>query len=265
MQIKPQDKQRNYLLNSTPSFSVCIATYNGERFIHQQLKSILDQITADDEIIIVDDASSDNTLYEIKKLNDSRIKLIELNKNIGHVGAFEKALERISNDIVYFADQDDIWASKKHTEVADKFFKEIDSCLVVHSLSSINEDGIILNDSWLQFSNTNKRGYKFLLSEFLQAKVFGSASAFKRDLLKIMLPFPKFVYAHDHWLSICASFSGQTSFMRDKLVFRRIHENNVTPNDGLNIFFKIKYRLIFIYLIIIAHFRFFKRGTKNER
>jgi glycosyltransferase involved in cell wall biosynthesis len=244
--------------------SVCIATYNGEKFIAQQLKSILNQLKLNDEIIIVDDASSDKTLDEIRKINDSRIKLTTLNKNIGHVLAFEKALERTSNEIIYFSDQDDVWLSEKCIKVLDKFSTEIDSCLVVHSLSSINDEGMLISDNWLALPEANEKGFKFLLSELFQSKIFGSASAFKSNLLQIILPFPKFVYAHDHWLSICASLTGNTSFMSDNLVYRRIHDNNVTPRDGLNIFYKIKYRLIFIYLIIVAYLRIFLRGYKNE-
>tara|TARA_B100000780_G_C21126955_1_gene457742 strand:- start:2470 stop:3270 length:801 start_codon:yes stop_codon:yes gene_type:complete len=254
------DLQKN-LYNS----SVCIATYNGEKFIAQQLVSILNQLKPNDEIIIVDDASSDRTLNEIRKINDSRIELIVLDINIGHVLAFEKALEKTNNEIIYFSDQDDVWSSQKCIKVLDKFYKENDSCLVVHSLSSINKEGKLISDNWLALPEVNKKGYKFLLSELFQSKIFGSAAAFKSTLLQIILPFPKFVYAHDHWLSICAGLTGNTSFMSENLVDRRIHDNNVTPRDGLNFFFKIKYRLIFIYLIIVACLRIFQRGYKNER
>lgn len=263
MQLK-HSNNRNDLLDKTPNFSICMATHNGESFVLKQLKSIADQISAKDEIIIVDDASYDNTLSEIQKLNDHRVKLIKLDKNVGHVRAFEKALEKTNNEIIYFADQDDIWTFNKHLKVSDKFAKETDACLVVHSLSLINEEDAMLNENWLQFSDLNINGYRLMLSEFFHAKVFGSSAAFKRDLLNLMLPFPKFVYAHDHWLTICASFCGQTSFMEDRLVLRRIHEKNITPINGLGIFLKIKYRLIFIYLIIVARYRMLKR-YKNER
>ena len=253
------DLQKN-LYNS----SVCIATYNGERFIAQQLTSILNQLKPNDEIIIVDDASSDRTLDEIRKIKDSRIELIVLEKNIGHVLAFEKALEKINNEIIYFSDQDDVWFPQKYTKILDKFSSEIDSCLIVHSLSSINNEGELIFKNWLALPEINKKGFKFLLSELFQSKIFGSASAFKSNLLDIMLPFPRFVYAHDHWLSICASLTGNTSFIPDNLVYRRIHGNNVTPKDGLNFFYKIKYRLIFIYLIMVAYLRIFHRGLKNE-
>ena len=86
-----------------------MASYNGESFIVEQIDSILKQIGTYDELIIVDDCSTDKTLSLLKNINDSRIRLFQTDKNVGHIGAFEMALSRASNDIIFLSHQDDIW------------------------------------------------------------------------------------------------------------------------------------------------------------
>ena len=82
------------------SVSVCMATYNGEQFIEQQLVSILSQIDKRDEVILVDDASTDRTLKLVKDLADDRIKIVALENNVGHVKAFEIAISSASKEII---------------------------------------------------------------------------------------------------------------------------------------------------------------------
>ena len=91
------------------SISVCIATYNGEKFIQKQIKSILSQISLNDEVIVVDDLSSDNTVKIIESLNDKRIKIYLNNKNQREVYSFNRAIELAKNNFIFLSDQDDIW------------------------------------------------------------------------------------------------------------------------------------------------------------
>ena len=93
--------------------SVCMATYNGEKYIHRQLVSILNQIDFDDEVIISDDSSTDNTLSIVKQFDDHRIQVFTNQGVSGPVGNFESALFRASGDYIILADQDDFWLPKK--------------------------------------------------------------------------------------------------------------------------------------------------------
>ena len=106
--------------------SVCIATYNGEKYIKAQLESILAQIGQDDEIIVSDDNSTDNTISEIESLNDNRIKVKKNRKTIKKESQhkvfqlmdkirlnFENALVEAKGDYIFLADQDDIWKEDK--------------------------------------------------------------------------------------------------------------------------------------------------------
>lgn len=230
--------------------SVCMATYNGERFVCEQIASILKQIDTNDELVIVDDCSTDKTVSLIKSTNDSRIRLFQMDKNIGHVGAFEIALSKANNDIIFLSDQDDIWRSDKYRTILQEFESDQKLTLVVHSLSAIDADGGVISDNWLSLRSTGRYGFQLLLAEFIKPRVFGSASAFRRVLLDVILPFPDFLYAHDHWLVIIVAINGRYKFLSERLVSRRIHANNVTPRSGLGIIKKIYYRLIFIGLVI---------------
>ena len=83
------------------NISVCMASYNGEKFIKRQIISILSQLSKKDELIIIDDASTDNTISIIKKINDNRIKLSVNEKNIGPVNTFNKALNSAKNELIF--------------------------------------------------------------------------------------------------------------------------------------------------------------------
>jgi len=241
-----------------------MATFNGEKFIDAQLLSILHQIGVNDEVIIID-CSNDSTVQKIKQIDDCRVRLIVMPETVGHVRAFEEALENAVNEIIFFSDQDDIWSDDKYIKVLTRFSKEKSPCLVVHSLSTMNENGDLISDQWLSLPETSIGGFKFLLRELLKPRVFGSAAALKRNVLKIMLPFPKGVYAHDHWLTICAGITGHSDFIKDILVYRRVHNNNLTLVGGLNYYLKICYRLFFTYLVFVAYFRIFFWSYKDGK
>ncbi|MCG2791916.1 MAG: glycosyltransferase, partial [Weeksellaceae bacterium] len=105
--------------------SVCLATYNGEKYLEAQIKSILKQLSVDDELIISDDRSTDNTISVINKFDDNRIKIfINKNKN-GVAHNFENALLKATGDYIFLSDQDDIWADNK-VDVLLKELKEYD-------------------------------------------------------------------------------------------------------------------------------------------
>ena len=93
--------------------SVCIATYNGEKYIKEQLLSILPQLGKKDEVIISDDHSTDNTLDIVKGLNDNRIKIVMNNREKGYTSNFENALSYAIGDYIFLSDQDDIWQEDK--------------------------------------------------------------------------------------------------------------------------------------------------------
>ena len=111
--------------------SVCMATYNGSEFIKRQLDSIVQQLDTTDEVIIVDDNSTDGTTKIIlDNYSSNQVKLIKNNKNIGSIGSFEKAMSKASGEFIFLADQDDIWFDNKVEVMMDLFKTGAD--LIVH-------------------------------------------------------------------------------------------------------------------------------------
>ena len=118
--------------------SVCIPTYNGGKFIRQQLGSILSQLSNDDEIIISDDSSTDNTLEIINSFNDKRIKVLENNTFHSPIYNLENALKQAGGDYIFLSDQDDEWMLNKISVVMEHLKS---ANLVVHDAQVVDGEG----------------------------------------------------------------------------------------------------------------------------
>jgi len=232
--------------------SVCMATYNGERFINEQLKSIMSQIDQNDEVIIIDDDSKDNTVIMVENFNDERIKIFKNETNQGHVYSFNRAITLASNDFIFLADQDDIWIPGR-VNLMKKKLKETNALVLSSNFDLLTADGSIKSfnnslhaqDSTKTFNNilgifTGKRGY------------YGCAMAFHKKLTNIVLPIPTFAETHDLWIAMAANLLKANIHIEEKTLIRRIHNNNVSLSSR-NLFQKIKSRfLYFITLIYIS-------------
>ena len=99
-----------------PNISVCMTVYNGAEFIRQQIQSVLDELTGDDELIIHDDLSTDETVKVVAEfVADRRVKFRKNEKKLGVVKNFERTLQEARGDYVFLCDQDDIWFPEKLT------------------------------------------------------------------------------------------------------------------------------------------------------
>ena len=206
--------------------SICMATYNGERYIKQQLSSILPQIGADDEIVISDDGSTDKTIDIIQSLNDHRIRIINGPGKGSPVPNFEQVLSAAKGEIIFTVDQDDVWHHDKvcetlqHLQVADCI---ISDCRVVDA------KGVVISESFYQVNQT-KRGKWYNL--LIHNGYLGCCMAFKRNILEKALPFPPHTPQHDIWLGNVAAFHFRTLFIDDKLIDYRRHTGNASPTAG---------------------------------
>jgi len=201
--------------------SVCLATYNGEKYIEQQIDSILCQISDEDEIIVSDDGSTDNTLKILKKYNDSRIKIIKNNLRKGVIGNFENALKEAKGRYVFLADQDDIWLPNKVKTALSKL-KNYD---FVFSNASIIDNNF--NTLGILYSNKNNCGF---INNLIKNKFIGATIAFKSSLLKKALPFPTYIPMHDQWLGLLAELHGRTFYIEEPLILYRRHGNNTSSS-----------------------------------
>ena len=203
--------------------SIVMTVYNGQKHLAEQLDSFLNQSYLPHEIIISDDCSTDNTLQLLEKYKNNikiNIKIYKNTKNIGFTKNFEKAISKSSGDIVFLSDQDDIWYHNKIETIIKKF----------NTNQKIN---LIIHDAHLVNTNLKKTGLTALSqvnSGFSNDDVFitGALTAFKRDILKFFLPFPKKLLGHDGYMHFIARSLGTRMVINNKLQIIRRHENNTS-------------------------------------
>ena len=203
--------------------SIAMATYNGEKFLSQQLDSILVQTYTNLEIIICDDCSTDATCHILEQYcnMDARIKFFKNEYNLGLVKNFERTFSFCSGEYIALCDQDDIWLPNK----IEVLLQNIKNCDLVHS------DAILIDDenSTIQksFSSyANKDSSKDFLDYMFSNNVTGCTAMFKKSLLYDNLPFPNSVHVHDWWLAILAAKKSCIAYVDEPLVLYRQHNNN---------------------------------------
>jgi glycosyltransferase involved in cell wall biosynthesis len=235
------------------SISVCIASYNGGLYIKDQLNSILSEIESNDELIIVDDCSKDNTVEIIKDFNDDRIKIYQNETNRGHVYTFAKAIEIANNDLIFLSDQDDIW-EKGRINTFKHYFEETNVVLISSNFSMFNDNNVI-NMKYPLLYNDSSRYIRNIYGILLGKRAyFGCAMAFRKILKDKILPIPNYVESHDLWIALAANIMKSNLHIEEITLRRRIHDNNVT-NTNRKIISKIKTRFYFM-LRAICHLNY---------
>lgn len=206
--------------------SVAMAVYNGEKYIKKQIDSILEQLDYDDELIISYNDSNDNTLNIIHdyKKNDRRVKCV-LCREKGVIPNFNNALNNTTGDIIYLADQDDVWEPLKVAKI-NSALKDTDNHieLVLHNYSSIDADGVRIDGDLFKRRNVRKGIFRNIIKNSYQ----GCCMAFNRKVLDVAFPVPQNVPMHDQWIGLCAEKTGDVLFYDEPLIQYRKHGNNVS-------------------------------------
>ena len=225
-------------VNNDLTISIAMCTYNGARFLQEQLDSFSSQSRLPDEVVICDDCSSDNTveiLNEWAKTVSFTVKIIQNEKNLGYEQNFPKAISLCSSDIIFCSDQDDAWAPDKLEKMAAVFEKHSETGVVYcdglcidsqgNSLnrlaSAISLPGMLYGRPYYLYWNPVKRGMHFL----------GCCCSIRKSLWDKISPYPK-SYAHDQWIFLAGAAISKIEYLPDTLTHYRLHESNtsaVTP------------------------------------
>ena len=228
--------------------SVCMATYNGAKYIKEQLESILCQLSEDDEVIVSDDGSTDGTIDIIMSYHDNRVKVLH---HISSPGSsfvkatrnFENALLHAHGDYIFLADQDDVWHKNKVSVCSSYLDKYM---LIQHDQTLIgNSYGYPLHV---------KSIHKLFFLNLFDLSFKGCCIAFRRELLQKVLPVPKPVIVHDAWIGCWGYLLGSYVSINDELIDYRVHGKNVSIGTRNRFYYKILYRLQICYCLFKRSF-----------
>lgn len=201
---------------------MAMATYNGEKYIEEQIKTVLKNLSEDDELIISDDGSTDKTLDIVKGFEDSRIKTV-LGPKAGVKKNFENAIRHCIGKYIFLCDQDDIWMDGKVARVL-KEFNSPKVKAVVHNCTLINDNGGKLLDSYFDYRKSGPGRFK----NFMKNSYMGCCMAFDSSIKEKILPIPDDIEMHDQWIGLIAEKCGKSVFIDEKLILYRRHEDNAS-------------------------------------
>lgn len=206
---------------------ILMATYNGEKYISNQIESIINQTYSNWELIIRDDGSKDDTLNIIKKYQekDKRIKILDDNKkNLGFNKNFEELMNQSKASYIMFCDQDDVWMSQKlektYKEMKESELKEVPT--LVHSDSLVVDERLnIISDHFVSRRAVTKGLRGVIFANCVQGSTIMINESLKKKALPFITPMN-----YDHYLAILTEMLGQRIFINENLMYYRQHGNN---------------------------------------
>lgn len=211
----------------TPRVSVCMAAYNGARHIREQIESILAELSSSDELVIVDDCSTDDTRDVVRGIGDQRIRLIAASTNAGYVRTFEKALSEARGRYVFLSDQDDIWIPGRVEQMVAGLQ---DSAMTVSNCKHF--DGPLGRFHRIRLrSQDSTHTMRNLVGIIVGYRLhWGCAMAFRQEMLKKILPFPSHMReSHDQWIAMVGIVNRSVRYLDEDTILHRLHGENLTP------------------------------------
>ncbi len=216
--------------------SIAMATYNGEKFILEQLESFAKQTVLPNEVVIADDGSADNTLQLInafKKTAPFAIRIYLNEKNLGYTQNFNKALQLCTNDLIFLSDQDDVWFPNK--------IEYMVSLANLHQSKDVFMTNAMLVDKDLETTGLTTLGQTKSLELAERTLVIGCCLAVRKTFLDMILPIPKDFKGHDGWIAILADFLNLRVIDDEVLQFYRRHSNNTSNGSFATLVVQRKY------------------------
>lgn len=238
-----------------------MATYNGALYIQTQILSILKQLGPTDQLIVVDDRSTDGTVEIVGKFKDSRIQLILNPVNVGAALTFNRALQEARGDIVFLSDQDDRWHDGKVATVVNTFETgKLD--LLVHD-AVVLRAGQVVYPSLFEMAGSSPGVIKNIVSNTFT----GCCMAFRRDILRDVLPIsPHIGIFHDAWIGVLAQYFGyKVAFMPVPLMDFIRHGGNASTLKRRRIVPIILDRVAFVTALALQIVRVYFRQLMNSR
>lgn len=216
--------------------SVAMCTFSGARYLLQQLESIANQTVSVDEVVVCDDGSTDDTIQILKTFaagSGIPFRIFQNEVNLGSTQNFEKCLSLCEGDIIFLADQDDIWRNdrvekqlgflndhpEKDAVFSDAMMIDDNSQPIGKTIWEEIEFNKALRDKWM-----DGRSHEILYNGFV---VTGATLAIRKSCLPRLMPFPTHIpdLIHDAWIAMVLSLEEKISFIPENLISYRIHSH----------------------------------------
>lgn len=222
---------------------VLMATYNGEKYLKDQIDSILNQTYKNIHLIISDDCSTDKTREILKSYEENeRVSVFYQEKNLGYVKNFEFLLKHITSNLYMLSDQDDFWLPEKIEKSVEKLQSE-NLDLVFGDLEVVDENLNTIFPSFAKFMLLDRKIRKELNTnklQYLYNCMTGCTILSKKKFLNDILPVPttsKYVI-HDYWLGLVVSLKGKVGYLETPYIKYRQHGNNQVGTNKISHKFK---------------------------
>lgn len=208
--------------------SVCMATYNGVRYLPEQIQSILFQMGDDDELVIVDDCSTDGSFHYLSNIIDHRIRVFRNELNIGHVKSFERVLELARGRYILMADQDDVWLDGRLSVMRDAL--ESGFALVSTNSEFMDSEGRMIPPLHPDLDEKQSSSYISNIVRIFSGNAYydGCAMGLRQELRKLVLPIPNYIESHDLWIAMAANAAASNLHLSHRTLRRRIHGGNAS-------------------------------------
>lgn len=217
--------------------SVAMAVYNGEKFLQQQIDSIIKQLDYSDELIIsVDPSDDDSKEIALKYIEDGRVSVYD-GPGKGAIRNFENALAHAKGEYIFLADQDDVWYEHKIGEVLPVLERD-NVYAAVHDAFVTDINLNIISNTFFKVSF-----YPGIFKNLIKNRYIGCCMAFKKAVLYLALPFPGRLPMHDQWIGILAKKLGDVVFIPKPLLYYRRHPSAVTGQDKAGLFKRLRWRI----------------------
>lgn len=228
------------------NISIALATYNGAHYITEQLNSLIHQSLVPDEIIIVDDCSTDNTLEIIEQFDFGSISVRVLKniQNLGVIKTFKKSILACNCEYIFLCDQDDIWHQDKlevcysRIKTLEKLYLEI-PILVISDLKLINANGHSLEKNFWEEHKMKPMNTGFGLA-LVNNEAVGCSMMFNRSMKNFLYQMPDDILMHDHWIYLISKSFGICEIIDAGLVDYRVHNASVTSKNRFTMLSRFK-------------------------
>lgn len=237
------------MTTAPPVVSVCMAAYNGARWLPEQLGSILEQLGPHDEVVVVDDASTDDTPAVLAAVEDGRVRVLQHPRNRGYVRTFADAMSAARGRLILLADQDDVWEPGR---VGALVAALQDSDVVAGNVGVLGGPDVLRGpygqQRWrLRAADSRRRARNVLGILAGNRPYYGCAMGLRREALDRVLPFPAYLTeSHDLWIALYGNLTGSIAHLDQVVVRRRFHDSNASPSKPRGVGAALRSRLLLL-------------------